>query len=428
MPVDREKNSPNIAWTPQRSERRRRRQRDGRYVSPPLENRWGFAVRCNPPRLSQLSIRPRAIETDEVVVKTIAEKTHGATPRWLYVVSDRSMPDPCGVMAGNFGDMSSANKYAALAAVLQPSESSAKHCEHELREGGVDGSEPEDGVRIETPMQSQLSSGSGAQGGNNPSRLADTLGDSPGHLHRENVLRVSAIGEPKAAELRKDDAQMPSQPEDVREEPTVAEPAAENEASAPEVQQPADERDDSEDDGDGGMHAKDAEEAGRFDVVMDGDEELQLPAVEFSPEVQERVGRWSADLPSGNITLYLPMPTHLAQHSMVEAAKEALGRRGQMLDAQVKAGSRVVVRVSQAELRKWLGTRNWFKLKGDDTVRGIWCSRQYGAQRKVIVSDRSFTVILKGLTNEYDSSFTQRKLFNVIDNAVPTLVSRSEQL
>ena len=29
------------------------------------------------------------------------------------------MPDPCGVMAGNFGDMSSANKYAALAAALE---------------------------------------------------------------------------------------------------------------------------------------------------------------------------------------------------------------------------------------------------------------------------------------------------------------------
>ena len=47
----------------------------------------------------------------------------------------------------------------------------------------------------------------------------------------------------------------------------------------------------------------------------------------------------------------------------------------------------------------------------------------------MIVSDRSFTVILKNMnTNEYDSSFTQRKLFNVIENAVPTLVSRSKQL
>ena len=92
-------------------------------------------MRCSPPRLSQLSIRLRAVETDEVVVKTIAEKTHGATPRWLHVVSDRSMLDPCGVIAG-FGDMSSENKYAALAAALQKGESAGKYCEHELREGG----------------------------------------------------------------------------------------------------------------------------------------------------------------------------------------------------------------------------------------------------------------------------------------------------
>ena len=56
-------------------------------------------MRCHPPRLSQRLICLRAIKTDEVVVKTIAEKTHGATPRWLHVVSDRSMLDPCGVMA-----------------------------------------------------------------------------------------------------------------------------------------------------------------------------------------------------------------------------------------------------------------------------------------------------------------------------------------
>ena len=145
------------------------------------------------------------------------------------------------------------------------------------------------------------------------------------------------------------------------------------------------------------MDAKDAEEAGRFDVVMNGEEELQLPVVEFNPEVQERVGRWSADLPSGSTTLYLPMPSHLPHHLMIEGAKEALGRKGQMLDAQVKAGSRVVVCASQQDLRGWLGERNWFRLPGDETVRGIWCSKQY--QRKVIVSDRSFIVIMKGACN-----------------------------
>ena len=32
------------------------------------------------------------------------------------------------------------------------------------------------------------------------------------------------------------------------------------------------------------------------------------------------------------------------------------------------------------------------------------------------------------MTKKYDSDFAQRKLFNVIDNAVPTLVSRTKQL
>ena len=64
-----------------------------------------------------------------------------------------------------------------------------------------------------------------------------------------------------------------------------------------------------------------------------------------------------------------------------------------MLDAQVKAGSRVVVRASQQDLREWLGKRNWFRLPGDETVEGIWCSRPY--KSKLIVSDRSFTVIMK---------------------------------
>ena len=174
------------------------------------------------------------------------------------------------------------------------------------------------------------------------------------------------------------------------------------------------------------MDAKDAEDAGRLDVVMDGDKALQLPAVEFDSEVQGRVGRWSAHLPSGNVSLYLPMPSHLAHHSMVDAAKEALGREGHMLDAQVKAGSRVVVRASQQDLREWLGKRNWYRLPGDETLRGIWCSKQY--QGKAVVSDRSFTAILKGVDNEYSSTFAQRKLFNVLENAVTTLVSRSKQL
>ena len=153
--------------------------------------------------------------------------------------------------------------------------------------------------------------------------------------------------------------------------------ATESEAPTDENEEPAIEGNDTRDDGDDGMDAKDTEDTGRFDVVMNGEEELQLLAVEFNPEVRERVGRWSADLPSGSITLYLPMPSHLPHHLMIEGAKEALGRKGQILDAQVKAGNKVVVRASRQDLRGWLGERNWFRLPGDETVRGTWCLKQY---------------------------------------------------
>ena len=76
-------------------------------------------MRCHPPRLSQLLIRLRAIKTDEVVVKTIAEETHGATPRWLHVVSDRSMLDPCGVMAIEYESQNMS--HSALEAALSQS-------------------------------------------------------------------------------------------------------------------------------------------------------------------------------------------------------------------------------------------------------------------------------------------------------------------
>ena len=87
----RESPRPNIAWSPVRSDRRRRRQQqDGRYVCLPIENIWGSEVRCHPPRLSQRLICQRAIETDGFVVQSIAEKAHGVTPWWLHVVTDRS--------------------------------------------------------------------------------------------------------------------------------------------------------------------------------------------------------------------------------------------------------------------------------------------------------------------------------------------------
>ena len=280
----------------------------------------------------------------------------------------------------------------ALAAVLKQGESSGRICEHELRESGVGESEPADVGHIETPMQSQLSGESGAPPFENDT-AATKQGHPDSHMYRENDLRVRCVGEPvMAAEGIAEGTQMPSQLSDGTETQPSEAAAAESDAPAPEIQQSELQRDTSEDDGDGGMDAKDAEEASRFDVVMDGDETLQLPAVEFDSEVQERVGRWSADLPSGSITLYLPMPTHLAQHSMVEAAKEALGRQGQMLDAQVKAGSRVVVRASQQDLREWLGKRNWFRAAwgrdgaGDMVLEAKWCSEEGDSQRPILHS------------------------------------------
>ena len=134
------------------------------------------------------------------------------------------MLDPCGVMAG-FGDMSSENKYAALAAALQKGESAGKNCEHELRESWVGEHEPAEGMTVDTPMQSQISNGSGA-----PPFENDAAASKRGHLRHllfaVNVLRVSATGEPEPVEVEEDDVQMPSQPEGVSEEPAAAEPAA----------------------------------------------------------------------------------------------------------------------------------------------------------------------------------------------------------
>ena len=121
------------------------------------------------------------------------------------------MPDPCGVMAGKFGDMSSANKYAALAAALGKGESAGKKCEHELRESGVGESGSAEGISIETSMQSQMSDGSGA-----PPIESDAAASKRGQpdsqiLESEYSLRVSCIGESEPAEGSKEDALMPTQ-------------------------------------------------------------------------------------------------------------------------------------------------------------------------------------------------------------------------
>ena len=185
------------------------------------------------------------------------------------------MLDPCGVMASHFEDMSSENKYAALVAALGKGESAGKNCEHGLRESGVGESGSAEGISIETPMQSQMSDGSGAP----PEAHAATLGR--GHpdsliLVSEYSLRVSCIGESDSAEGSKDDALMPTQLSDGSEGPPIEAHAAADGAPAvvaegDPVQQKVDA---TGDEGDRGMDAKDAEEAQKvdFDVMMDGEE------------------------------------------------------------------------------------------------------------------------------------------------------------
>ena len=83
---------------------------------------------------------------------------------------------------------------------------------------------------------------------------------------------------------------------------------------------------------------------------MDEDEEeIDLPPIEFEPEVQSKLVRWSPEFPECLITLYLPMPTYMTEGAMMEAAKAALNREKQLLEMRVKAGSRVVIKVRQAE-------------------------------------------------------------------------------
>ena len=54
------------------------------------------------------------------------------------------MSDPCGVMAGNFEDMSPEEKHAALFAALKKGESAGTNCEHELKESGIGKPTPAD--------------------------------------------------------------------------------------------------------------------------------------------------------------------------------------------------------------------------------------------------------------------------------------------
>ena len=145
------------------------------------------------------------------------------------------MLDPCAVMAGRFEDMSVEDKHAALGAALREGERVVKDLEHALRVSSVGKPTQADEVTIETPMQSQMNDGSGAQiGGAHAAavgRGSHMLPDS--HMHRENVLRVRCIGEPSSVEESKEDVPMPSHLSGGSKAQPLEAPTAEN--GAPEI-------------------------------------------------------------------------------------------------------------------------------------------------------------------------------------------------
>ena len=162
--------------------------------------------------------------------------------------------------------------------------------------------------------------------------------------------------------------------------------------------------------------------------MEEDDDEIELPPVEFDPEVQAKLVRWSPEFAECSITLYLPMPTYMTQGAMMDAAKAALNREKQLLDMRVAAGSRVVIKVHQAELKSWIGERNWFVLENEEakSFRGIWCLPPR-ADRPEKVKDSTFTIQIKGIgMNKYASGYLQQQLFSAAEDAIYTLASRAE--
>ena len=163
-----------------------------------------------------------------------------------------------------------------------------------------------------------------------------------------------------------------------------------------------------------GENEKEAPKSDNVDVMEEEDDEIELPPVEFDPEVQAKLVRWSPEFAECSITLYLPMPTYMTQGAMMDAAKAALNREKQLLDMRVSAGSRVVIKVRQAELKSWIGERNWFVLENEEakSFRGIWCLPPR-ADRPEKVKDSTFTIQIKGIgMNKYASGYVQQQLFS----------------
>ena len=139
---------------------------------------------------------------------------------------------------------------------------------------------------------------------------------------------------------------------------------------------------------------------------------IDLPRQEFDDEIQSKLMRWSPELSAHSVTLYLSMPRGMPPHIMLSTARAALGQRGEMLDARCSAGSRVVVRALQTEVRSWIGIKNYYQIEGEDEFRGIWCSNNSyaGVSVSMNVADSSLTVVVRGVGN-YEDHFAQQNCF-----------------
>ena len=94
---------------------------------------------------------------------------------------------------------------------------------------------------------------------------------------------------------------------------------------------------------------KEAHKDTASEEMEEDEEEVPLHPTEF--EVQARLVRWQPDFPDCLITLYLAMPKYMSQGTMPKTTKAALNRGKQLLDMRASAGSRVVIKVRQADLR-----------------------------------------------------------------------------
>ena len=164
------------------------------------------------------------------------------------------------------------------------------------------------------------------------------------------------------------------------------------------------------------------------EVQLSDGSTIDLPRQEFDDEIQSKLMRWSPELSAHSLTLYLSMPRGMPPHIMLSTARAALGQRGEMLDARCSAGSRVVVRALQTEVRSWIGIKNYYQIEGEDEFRGIWCSNNSyaGVSVSMNVADSSLTVVVRGV-GKYEDHFAQQKLFSAVRDAASAIMELNKE-